>query len=115
MSIQLVDCHIHLDLYKDPFTILDSAQKSNISLVAVTNAPFLFEPCKKLTSQRKNCWTALGMHPELVPQYGKQLQLFKELLCSTIFVGEIGLDYISENNKDRQVSQRIIFEEIINY
>lgn len=111
--LRLFDSHIHLDLYKDPLRIIKAAEANNIGLLAVTNAPFLFKSCRALIPQMSTHRVALGMHPELIPEYGNQIDLFSELLSQTDFIGEVGLDYIAEKNKNNQLMQRKIFEKIM--
>jgi len=109
---QLVDTHLHLDLYDTPRRVLEEAKCLSVGLVAVTNAPFLFEPCKKLCDNYDFAWASLGMHPELVSQFVDQFALFKDLLGLTSFVGEIGLDYSTRDDYERRL-QKDVFEKIL--
>jgi TatD DNase family protein len=109
---QVIDTHLHLDLYDEPNRILDEAIRLNIGLIAVTNAPFLFKPCKKICEKYAYAWTSLGMHPELVPKYKVQIDQFYDLLDSTNFVGEVGLDFSTKDESQRNM-QRTVFEKIL--
>ncbi len=111
-KLPIIDTHLHLDLYYNPNKILEEASLLKIGVVAVTNAPFLYEHCKKLCEKYPFAWPSIGMHPELVSQYYSQLNQFFDLIKLTPLVGEIGLDY-SIKNKRQQVLQRTIFEKIL--
>lgn len=108
----MVDTHLHLDLYKDPRAIVTDLDELGLKAIAVTNAPFLFQPCVDLVGRKANIRVALGMHPELVSQYGHQVEMFRELLPRTSVVGEVGLDYhesdIHERRRQRRVFERIL-------
>jgi len=109
---QIIDMHLHLDLFDNPDRILEEAKRLGMGLVAMTNAPFLFEACRKICKKYSYAWASLGMHPELVPQYKNQLGQFYDLLDLTSFVGEIGLDFTTRD-ETHQKAQKMIFEKIL--
>ena len=109
---QIIDTHLHLDLFDNPDKIFEEAERLDVGIVAVTNAPFLFEACRKLCKKYSYAWTSLGMHPELVLQYKNQLGQFYDLLDLTSFVGEIGLDFTTRD-ETHQKAQKIVFEKIL--
>ena len=109
---QIIDTHLHLDLFDNPDRILEEAKRLGMGLVAMTNAPFLFEACRKICKKYSYAWASLGMHPELVPQYKNQLGQFYDLLDLTSFVGEIGLDFTTRD-ETHQKAQKMIFEKIL--
>jgi len=111
---QIIDTHLHLDLFDNPDRILEEAKRLGIGLVAMTNAPFLFEACRKICKKYSYAWTSLGMHPELVPQYKNQLGQFYDLLDLTSFVGEIGLDFTTRD-ETHQKAQKMVFEKILSF
>lgn len=107
-----IDTHCHLDLYPNPLSIVQYISMLGIHVVAVTNAPFVFQAT---VSFARNCdfiHPAIGLHPELVKSYGKQLPDFLEGLEHTLFVGEVGLDYSSKDEVERS-QQRKVFESIL--
>ncbi len=105
---QIIDTHLHLDLFDNSDRILEEAELLGIGVVAMTNAPFLFEACRKICKKYSYAWASLGMHPELVPQYKNQLGQFCDLSDLTSFIGEIGLDY-HYMNSPKEV-QKVVFE-----
>jgi len=111
---QIIDTHLHLDLFDNPDRILEEAKRLGIGLVAMTNAPFLFEACRKICKKYSNAWASLGMHPELVYQHKNQLKQFYDLLDLTSFVGEVGLDFTTRD-KTYQKAQKMVFEKILSF
>jgi len=87
-----IDAHCHVDLLKDIQQTWINEDRLPIKTISVTNAPFIFEPCRSLFINSKNIRVALGMHPVLTDRYGSQLNLFEQLINETKYIGEIGLD-----------------------
>jgi TatD DNase family protein len=81
-------------------------------VVAVTNAPFVYQATATLAKSCTFIHPAIGLHPELVKSHGNQLQALIDGLENTIFVGEVGLDY-STNNEVERNQQRKVFENIL--
>lgn len=107
-----IDTHCHIDLYDNPVSVLEESEANEVGIVAVTNAPFVFDACMSLSLQHSNILPALGLHPELVERFGAQISLFEEKISQTPFVGEIGLDYVTKIASER-VNQRRVFESIL--
>jgi TatD DNase family protein len=80
--------------------------------IAVTNAPFVFSNTQDLAASSTFVRAAAGLHPELVENYGDQIETLLGLLTQTRYVGEIGLDYVTKNNRLRE-RQRDIFTRVI--
>lgn len=105
---------MHFDLYKDKREVLEQIENNRSYTIAVTNLPEIFN-----NYQAEFDWTkfkyvrlALGFHPELVNQYHWQLNKFIEMLSKTRYIGEIGLDY-STNNALFKDAQKDVFQHII--
>lgn len=109
MRILKYDTHTHLDLYDDFETKLKYIEKNKIYTIVMTNVPKLYKKYKDKYPNLKFTRFSLGLHPELVIQYGNQLNLFLDYLPESKYIGEIGLDY----SKGIIVDQKQIFERII--
>ena len=109
MRILKYDTHTHLDLYDDFETKLKYIEKNEIYTIVMTNVPKLYKRYKDKYPNLKFTRFSLGLHPELVIQYGNQLKLFLDYLPESKYIGEIGLDY----SKGIIVDQKQIFERII--
>ncbi|QGN33954.1 Qat anti-phage system TatD family nuclease QatD [Microlunatus sp. Gsoil 973] len=88
----MIDFHCHLDLYPNPDAVAASAQQEKVAVLSVTTTPSAFRGTAALAAERPMVRTALGLHPELAHQRRHELALFDELVATTPFVGEIGLD-----------------------
>lgn len=109
MRILKYDTHTHLDLYDDFETKLKYIEKNKIYTIVMTNVPKLYKKYKDKYPNLKFTRFSLGLHPELVIQYGNQLNLFLDYLPESKYIGEIGLDY----SKGIIIDQKQIFERII--
>lgn len=112
MSKSLVDCHCHIDLYRDPSEVIKETERNGVYTIAVTNAPFVFQNTRELVSQSKYIRPAIGLHPELVESHADQIHLFNRSLNDTRYVGEVGLDYCSANSSVRSL-QRSVFSKVL--
>ncbi|WP_028524501.1 Qat anti-phage system TatD family nuclease QatD [Runella limosa] len=112
MNIPLVDYHCHLDLYPDFEQIITECENKQIHTLTVTTVPAAWPRNFALTKSLSFVRAALGLHPQLVEQYGQQLSLWEQYLPQAKFIGEIGLDAGPGYYKslERQIA---IFEQII--
>lgn len=112
MSSFSMDAHMHFDLYKDRKAVANYIEFKGSYTIAVTNLPILFEKYYKDYQQYKFLKLALGFHPELVYEYKEQLPIFFKYFDKTRYIGEIGLDYSTQDLNNRE-SQFKVFSEII--
>ena len=112
-NVNYIDTHCHLDLYKNYKQVIVDIEQNNTFVVAVTNLPSVFEQDAQILKS-PNVELALGLHPQLVKEYGDQIDLFIKLLPETKFIGEVGLDYqevdISTQKRQREIFKRILEE-----
>lgn len=104
--------HCHLDLYPDPFKLVDECKARNIYILSVTTTPKAWYGTNKLAEGSKRIRTALGLHPQLAHQRSNEVELFDELLVNTNYVGEIGLDG-SKGFKEHSNIQAQVFRHIL--
>jgi TatD DNase family protein len=107
-----IDAHCHIDLYDRPQEIVAEAEHGHIYTIAVTNAPSVFAHTENLCAMTKYVRPALGLHPELVSTHAGEIDLFRSILSRTKYVGEIGLDYTTPDEKVRQL-QRSVFSSVV--
>ncbi len=88
----LVDFHCHLDLCPDLSLAYERCDAIGCSTLTMTTTPKAFSRNREFADRSKYVQAALGLHPQLVAERGHEIDLFEELLASTRFVGEIGLD-----------------------
>lgn len=110
---EFVDAHCHVDLYDSPHAIASTIKAKRIHTIAVTNAPFVFEFTKQLAAGSQFLYPAVGLHPELVADHASQLNLLRKLIPETRFIGEVGLDYVTQDAEVRR-KQREVFQQVLN-
>src|SRR5205823_5070380 len=91
-----------------PNAIADTAESCGIRTIAVTNAPSVFHFTKALAEGKRHIRAALGMHPELVRTHGHEIDVFLSLLPQVRFIGEIGLDYVTNDQENRRQQRQIL-------
>lgn len=87
-----IDMHCHLDLYPDPFKVVEECKERGTYVLSVTTTPRAWDGTCKIGEGSQRIRTALGFHPQLAHQRAHELELFDALLPSAKYVGEIGLD-----------------------
>lgn len=108
----MIDLHCHLDLYPDPHQMVRDARMRDIFVLSVTTTPAAFTGTAALASDAPRIRTALGLHPQLAHERKGELPLFEELLPSTRYVGEVGLDGGPEL-KQHWPDQQLVFDRIL--
>ncbi|MDH2403259.1 TatD family hydrolase [Bradyrhizobium sp. SSUT18] len=110
--MRLVDFHCHLDLYPDFETLVAECERLGIFTLAVTTTPKAWTRNNKLASSTKYVRAALGLHPQLVAERWREIELWERLLDETRYVGEVGLDagprYHSSMDRQIEVFRRIL-------
>ena len=116
--IRLFDTHCHVDLYPDPAKVVAECDRAGIYTIAVTNAPTVFSATHEMVAKSRYVRAAVGLHPELVMSHANDLDKFWSALEQTRYVGEIGLDYVTQDQairaRQRQVLAQIL-ERCANY
>ncbi len=103
----VVDAHCHIDLYPSPADVAATAEADGIHTIAVTNAPSVFPYTLALTKGNRYVRAALGLHPELVRTHGHELERMLQLLPETRYVGEVGLDFSTDDREDHRRQVRV--------
>jgi TatD DNase family protein len=110
--MRLVDFHCHLDLYPDFEALVGESERLGIFTLAVTTTPQAWARNKALSSPTKCVRAALGLHPQLVAERWREIDLWERLLDETRYVGEVGLDagprYFSSMERQTEVFRRIL-------
>lgn len=108
----LIDTHCHIDLFAEPTAIIKEAEKNSIYTIAVTNTPSVFPHTESFARNTRYTRAAVGLHPELAVARRRELPQMWDFIKRTQYVGEIGLDYRTQDELNRQV-QREVFERIL--
>lgn len=110
--MRLVDFHCHLDLYPDFEELVSESERLQIFTLAVTTTPRAWARNRMLASDTKYVRPALGLHPQLVAEHWREIDLWEELLGESRYIGEVGLDagprYFSSMVRQEEVFRRIL-------
>lgn len=112
LQLAMIDFHCHLDLYHDPRGIAEQIQDAGVAVLSVTTTPSAFAGTRALADNKPLIRTALGLHPELAGERRHELPLFDDLLPTTAFVGEVGLDGTSRFAQSR-ATQLEVFRHVL--
>lgn len=92
MSSELVDYHCHLDLYPNHTAAIAECEHQGVYTLTVTTTPKAWPRNYDLAANSHYVRVALGLHPQLVAERAKELQLWEKYLSQARHVGEVGLD-----------------------
>lgn len=88
----MIDFHCHLDLYPDPHGVARACRERGLYVLSVTTTPSAWQGTSKLAEDAPRIRTAVGLHPQIAHERAHELSLLEQLVSSTPYVGEIGLD-----------------------
>lgn len=106
----LIDTHLHLDLMDNMQSFIDEFRVSDVGALAVGTTPKAFSREQQYYSSAINIKVGLGLHPQLVLERERDIDLFLELVKDTRFVGEVGLDFRPAYISSREQQLRIFRE-----
>ena len=92
----LIDTHCHFDMMPSPEEYIRQREQVGDIVIGMTNLPSHFRMGQPYVRSLKHIRLALGMHPLLAGENKSELPLFGQLVDTTSFIGEIGLDFSRE-------------------
>ena len=111
-ALTYIDAHCHVDLYPDPVALAIERAETQISTIAVTNAPSVFFYTKELGLNNRAIIPAAGLHPELAHSHHAELPNLISLIDTVSIIGEVGLDYTDNDDTVRAI-QRQVFSAVL--
>ena len=117
MTPTLWDMHVHLDFMQGPVAVAAQAQELGLGMFANTVTPGGYASAQTLLTDAPNVRVSVGLHPWWVAD-GRcdedDAQRVAELVRTTRFVGEIGLDLSPRHVPEGSIeSQLAAFETIV--
>jgi TatD DNase family protein len=106
------DFHCHIDLNRDPVRLIGQCEKERIVTVAVTTTPKAWAQNCKWTEQSRYVKPAVGLHPELVGERYRELDMLADCMSKTRLIGEVGLDG-SPPHRNSFGQQREVFGRVL--
>jgi TatD DNase family protein len=110
--VSFVDFHCHLDLYPDFEAAVRIAEAAQVYTLAVTTTPRAWPRNEELTRGTKFIRAALGLHPQLVAQHPKDIDIWEKYVDQSRFVGEVGMDAGPRFYRSLD-SQKEVFEHVL--
>lgn len=108
----MIDLHCHLDLYKDPISILPEVKRRCKYLLAVTTSPRAWQKAKQVFAGIHCVNVALGLHPEILSSKTNEIDMLLSNICHCKYIGEVGIDGSSQYKTSYQ-TQKNLFREIV--
>jgi TatD DNase family protein len=108
----VIDFHCHLDLYPDPTSVARQIGEKRVGALSVTTTPSAWRGTSALAKRFDGIRTAVGLHPQLAGERAHELAQFDQILPTTGFVGEVGLDG-SPKSMPPWERQLVVFEHIL--
>lgn len=118
---KLIDTHYHLDFIEDDTVrrlVLEQLVSYNIDIVAQTVLPSDFVKLNEQFEWPKNTTkrVSLGFHPWYMENIEVELDIFKNNLSKTMYIGEIGLDFVPKRLEQISAEQQIaVFSKIMTW
>lgn len=118
---KLIDTHYHLDFIEDDQVrriVLEQLAMNNIEIVAQTILPSDFVKINEQFKWPKNTTKrlSLGFHPWYLKNIEEELDVFKNNLSNTMYIGEIGLDFVPKRIEQISAEQQIdVFSTIMTW
>lgn len=102
----MIDTHCHFDIMSNPEAYIYAKEVVGDIVIGMTNLPSHFCIGEPHLRSFKYVRLALGLHPLLAADKQNELQIFKNNIEKTSYIGEIGLDFSKSgiSTKEIQVS-----------
>lgn len=107
----MIDMHCHLDLYKDPVSLLPEVKKRCKYVLAVTTSPRAWQKTRLVFSELDCVQVALGLHPEIFTSKENEIDLLLSNIHHCKYIGEVGIDG-SAQYKASFMAQKELFHSI---
>lgn len=103
----MIDFHCHVDLYPDPHWIVRECTERRIYVLSVTNTPSTWAVTSALAKGAPRIRTAIGLHPQVVKERHREVELLTRHLPECRYVGEIGLDGSPEAMESMSLQEEV--------
>ncbi len=114
-----IDAHCHLEHMENPESIAEEVRKRMLGAVCSVPDPKDFERIMDLGKKFDDCvFVCLGFHPEIAFDYTKEkieecIEYIKENRKHIVGIGEVGLDYNYNKEREKQERTKEIFIQFI--
>jgi len=111
----LLDAHTHLDHYDDATldAALDEIAAQHILAVTVTIDPSSYARACEIAARSPLVLPCFGIHPWEAHRISNDLDALQPLIDATPLIGEIGLDYLWDEDPAHYPAQRTVFAHLL--
>lgn len=107
----MIDLHCHLDLYKDPISLLPEVKRRCKYVLAVTTSPRAWQKTKQVFAGIDCIQVALGLHPEVLSSKTNEIDMLLSNIRNCKYIGEVGIDGSGQYKSSFQ-TQKDLFREV---
>lgn len=108
----MIDLHCHLDLYKDPISLLPEVKRRCKYVLAVTTSPRAWQKTKQVFAGVDCIQVALGLHPEVLSSKMNEIDMLLANIPHCKHIGEVGIDGSTQYKTSYQ-TQKDLFREVV--
>lgn len=106
----IIDTHCHFDMMPCPEAYINKVEREGNISIGMTNLPSHFIQGYDIVKKYKHVRLALGFHPLLIADNYNEIELFKQHINKTSYIGEIGLDFSKEGIATRELQLEYLRE-----
>ncbi len=108
----LTDTHCHLHLYEDPDAVARRSEGRGMGIVSLPTGPDEFATVRDLAARVPFVHAGAGLVPQRARECLGRLDEVVDAVRATRWVGEIGLDGVTDDAEDR-AAQRAVFDRLV--
>ncbi|MCH2209080.1 MAG: TatD family hydrolase [Lentisphaerales bacterium] len=111
------DTHFHLDDEDDSQAIITRAREAGVTYLNLISTTLADSKRNLQIAADNEIYTTAGVHPLNVDEFDGNFENFREFYTSdrVVAVGEIGLDYFYDKNKETLSFQKKVFRQFLEY
>lgn len=104
----MIDTHCHFDIMSNPEAYIYAKEVVGDIVIGMTNLPSHFCIGEPYIRSFKHVRLALGLHPLLAADKQNELQIFKNNIEKTSYIGEIGLDFSKSGISTKEIQMSVL-------
>lgn len=108
----LIDTHCHLMDYREPQAILKKINDDQLNVVSMSLNPDQYKKARAFYNNHQKVHIALGLFPDKNLMNSSRQDSFFQHINETRFIGEIGLDFLTDDTALQQ-AQREFFKKAL--
>jgi TatD DNase family protein len=103
-----LDTHCHVDQYGDPVALAAKLEAGGPRAICVSLCPSDWQRNRDRFADAERIFPAVGLIPQEIDTYGAQIPDLLAGIAETRFIGEVGLDYVTDDLDNRRRQRRLL-------